>query len=241
MSNRFNVLTRGARKALACIGAVSGLLALAASPASAASVGSIYANALNAPGGTVFMGSHLWVSDHVSGFCRLDRNAATGKFAINAATCSTAALSPGQPTFDAATNSVYVPDNSVKGNAVYRLTFNPLTETVSKPVALGTSAIVAGNKPTSTALGPDGNLYVGQIRSGQIVRIGNPAGAAPTAQVVGRTSDGRGANGLAFANASDGTLGTSLYIAEGGGISEIANATTCTGACLAGMTAIAPQ
>jgi hypothetical protein len=231
----------GARRKLALVGATSALLATAASPASAATTGTIYANGLNAPGGTVAMGSHLWVSDHVNGFCRLDKNAATGKFTINAATCSTAAASPGQPTFDAATNMVYVPDNSTKGNAVYRLKFNPTTETVSASAALGSSAIAAGTKPTATVLGPDGSLYVGSVKSGKIVRIANPASTGAPVQTVGATSDGRGANGLAFANASDGSLGASLYIAEGGGISELANATTCTGACVATMTAIAPQ
>src|SRR5919199_419367 len=197
MLNHHHV-TRRARRKLALLGAASAAMAVAASPASASVNGSIYANGLNSPGGTVSMGSHVWVSDHVNGFCRLDKNAATGKFTINAATCNTAAASPGQPTFDAATNMVYVPDNSTQGNAVYRLKFNPTTETVSTSAALGTSAIVAGTKPTATALGPDGSLYVG-------------------------------------------SLGTSLYIAEGGGISEIANAATCTGACAASMTAIVPQ
>jgi hypothetical protein len=234
-------ITRRARRQLGLLGAASALLAVAATPASAATTGTIYANGLNSPGGTVAMGSHLWVSDHVNGFCRLDRNAATGKFTINLGTCNTAAASPGQPTFDPASSMVYVPDNSTKGNAVYRLKFNPLTETVSTSAALGTSAIAAGTKPTATALGPDGSLYVGSIKSGKIVRVANPATTGSPVQTVGSTTDGRGASGLAFANASDGSLTTSLYIAEGGGISEIANAATCTGACVAGMTGIVPQ
>ncbi len=240
MSHTMHTLTFGARMRLALVAAVAALLSIAVSPALAAN-GSIYANGLNSPGGTVFMGSHLWAADHVNGFCRLDKNATTGKFTINLATCNTAAASPGQPTFDAATNSVYVPDNSTQGKAVIRLKFNPVNETVGSPVALGSSVIVAGTKPTSTALGPDGNLYVGFIRSGKILRITNPSGATQTAQYIGSTTDGRGAAGLAFANATDGSLTTSLYLAEGGGISEIANATSCTGACLASMTQIAPQ
>jgi hypothetical protein len=240
MSFVLNISTLGARMRLALVGAVAALLSLAVSPALAAT-GSIYANGLNSPGGTVSMGSHLWVADHVNGFCRLDRNATTGKFTINLATCNTAAASPGQATFDAATNSVYVPDNSTQGKAVIRLKFDPVSETVGSPVALGSSVIVAGTKPTATALGPDGNLYVGFVKSGKIVRITNPSGAASPAQVIGSTSDGRGAGGLAFANASDGSPTTSLYLAEGAGISELANATTCTGACVAAMTQIAPQ
>src|SRR3954470_11725390 len=129
MINVISALQFGARMRLALLGAVAALLSLAVSPALAAN-GTIYANGLNSPGGTVFMGSHLWVSDHVNGFCRLDKNATTGKFTINLATCTTAAASPGQATFDAATNSVYVPDNSTQGKAVIRLKFNPVTETV---------------------------------------------------------------------------------------------------------------
>jgi hypothetical protein len=238
---QFNITRLGARVHLALLGAISALLVLAVSPALAAVNGTIYGNGLNSPGGTVSMGSHLWVSDHVNGFCRMDRNAATGKFTINAATCSTVAASPGQASFDPATNSVYVPDNSTKGQAVYRLRFNPVSETVSAPVALGAGAIVAGSKPTATTLGPDGSLYVGFIKSGKILRISNPAGSASSAQFVAATSDGRGAAGLAFANASDGSLGTSLYVAEGGGISEIADATACAGDCIASMTGIAPE
>jgi hypothetical protein len=239
MINVISALQFGARMRLALLGAVAALLSLAVSPALAAN-GTIYANGLNSPGGTVFMGSHLWVSDHVNGFCRLDKNATTGKFTINPATCTTAAASPGQPTFDAATNSVYVPDNSTQGKAVIRLNFDPVSETVGSPVALGASAIVAGTKPTATALGPDGNLYVSFIKSGKILRITNPSRATQTAQYIGATTDGRGASGLSFANASNGALTSSLYLAEGAGISEIANATTCT-ACAASMTAIVPQ
>ena len=42
-------------------------------PASAAvSTGTIYAGGLNTPGGSVWMGTHLWATDHVNGLCRLD-------------------------------------------------------------------------------------------------------------------------------------------------------------------------
>ncbi len=77
MSHTMHTLTFGARMRLALVAAVAALLSIAVSPALAAN-GSIYANGLNSPGGTVFMGSHLWVADHVNGFCRLDKNATTG-------------------------------------------------------------------------------------------------------------------------------------------------------------------
>ena len=55
--------------------------------------------------------------------------------------------------------------------------------------------------------------------------------------MIGTTSDGRkGAASLTFANRSDGKLGTSLYLAEGGDITEIANPATCDGTCVASPT-----
>ena len=230
-------LSRRGSKLSAVLAGSAVAVAVAAGPASAAVTGSIVATGLNSPGGTVTMGTHQWVADHVNGFCRLDANA-TGKLAINPATCSTAALSPGQPSFDPVSNSVYVPDNSTKGTGVYRLTFNPVTETVRTSALLGSNVIPAGNKPTSTALSADGSaLYVGSIRGGNIVKVANPA-TSIAGQNIGRTSDGRGASGLTIANHSDGTPGSSLYIAEGGGISELDLATTGS---VATLTGIAPQ
>jgi hypothetical protein len=235
MRKNTTLARRGTKLSLAVAGVVAAIAA--ASPATAAVTGSIVASGLNSPGGTVQLGTHQWIADHVSGFCRLDPNPATGKLAINTATCNTAALSPGQPAFDPATNSVYVPDNSTKGTGVYRLTFNPTTETVRTSALLGSNVIAAGAKPTATALSADGTaLYVGSIRSGNIVKITNPA-TALAGQVIGRTSDGRGASGLAIANHSDGTLGSSLYLAEGGGVSELDLAT----GGVATLTGIVPQ
>jgi hypothetical protein len=213
----------------------TGLALALASPAAAAVNGSIAATGLNAPA-TVKIGADLWVADHVSGFCRLDP-AATGKLTINAATCNTAAPAPGQPSFDPATNSVYVPDNSTQGTGVVRLAYNPATRTVAASGKLTTGP--AGSKPTATTLSADGStLYVGSIKSGNIVKVDNPSGSildpatgtrvpvAPTVnQAFGTTSDGRGAAGLAIANHSNGTPGSSLYVAEGGGVSELDLAT----------------
>src|SRR5919199_3075239 len=182
--------------------------------------------------------------------CRLDPAPATaklpaGSMAPNAATC--VLPGGGQPTFDPATNFVYVPDNSTKGNSVQRLKFDPTTETLRAAGSLGSSVILAGSKPTGSALDSDGSLYVssGAARSGNIIRITNPSGTqrdaagtlVPTvASVIGTTSDGRGALGVAVANHSDGTPGRSLYLAEGGDISEIPNPADCAGSCVASPT-----
>jgi hypothetical protein len=239
------------RRRLAGLTMAAALLAAAAAPAAAAvSSGTIDAGNLNTPGGSVWMGSHLWATDHVNGLCRLDPADAAlklpaGSMAPNAATC--VLPGGGQPSFDPATNFVYVPDNSTKGTSVLRFKFDPATETLSEAGSVGDAVIVAGSKPTGSVLDTDGSLYVssGAAKAGNIVRITNPSGtqvdaagnAVPTvASIIGTTSDGRGALGVAVANHSNGTPGRSLYLAEGGDITEIPNPATCAGSCVAKAT-----
>jgi hypothetical protein len=243
----------GTRRRLAGLAMAAALLGAAASPAAAAVAGgTIYAGGLNTPGGSVWMGTHLWATDHVNGLCRLDPAPATaklpaGSMAPNAATC--VLPGGGQPSFDPATNFVYVPDNSTKGTSVLRFKFNPTTETLRAAGAVGGTAIVAGSKPTGSVLDTDGSLYVssGAAKGANIVRITNPSGTqvdaagnlVPTvASVIGTTSDGRGALGAALANHSDGTPGRSLYLAEGGDVTEIPNPASCSAAapCVASPT-----
>lgn len=210
------------------------LLTLVTAPANAAT-GALYASGVTSPGGSVWLGSHLWVADHALGFCRVDGGT------LNQNTCNLAATSPGQPTFrltNATTGAgvVFVPDNSSKSQGVWRPTFDPATQTVGTPVLLANGGGgLAGNKATATALGPDGKLYVGFLKNGGIVRITNPLGAPANqaVQPVGKTSDGRGVSGLAF-------VGGTLYIAESGAVAKIAGAANCAGGCAAGaVTSIA--
>lgn len=204
-----------------------------------AATGTLYASGITAPSGTVWMGSSLWISDHLLGFCRLDPQP-SGTYAINQTTCTSLVapgiVSPGQPTYDAANKLVYVPDNTGKSRGVWRLTFDPALQTVGNPVVLAPTAGLGGNRPTATALGPDGSLYVGFIKSGNIVKINNPAGELQTVVSVGQSSDGRGISGLAFA-------GSDLYLAEGGAVTKIGpaggKAVAVTGIIAGAPTAIA--
>src|ERR687885_2980972 len=131
---------------LAGLGLATALLGASVLPAAAAiSSGTLYAGGLNTPGGSVWMGSHLWATDHVNGLCRLDPADAAlklpaGSMAPNAATC--VLPGGGQPSFDPATNFVYVPDNSTKGTSVLRFKFNPATETLSEAGSVGDAVIV---------------------------------------------------------------------------------------------------
>src|ERR671928_126943 len=92
------------------------------------------------PRDSVTMAPHLWIADHALGFCRVDPSAtAAGGNFVNQNACNLSANSPGQPTYDPSTNFVYVPDNSAKGQGVWRLTFNPTSQTVGSPALLNTS------------------------------------------------------------------------------------------------------
>jgi hypothetical protein len=92
---------------------------------------------------------------------------------------------------------------------------------------------LAGNNPTSIALGPDGNLYVGFLKNGNVVRITNPTVLpfndplkTQVVQSVGTAPNGRPVRSLTF-------VGANLYLGTPDGLSVIKNATasTCLGGC----------
>jgi hypothetical protein len=91
---------------------------------------------------------------------------------------------------------------------------------------------LGGDLPTALALGPDGKLYVGFLKNGNIKRITNPSIINPTSSTqtvesVGGTPNGRTMRAMAF-------LGADLYLATDQGLAVIHNATTClnnTGGC----------
>jgi hypothetical protein len=167
-------------------------------------VADLLASGITAPkGGATFLpgalGGHWWSSDHSQGFCRLDpipgtnlgsKPGAQPILAINVAFCDPgfAIGSPGQATYDPHTNAdgthyVYMPDDAVKSPGVWRLTFDPTTETVSNPTAMA-PGLLANLKANSTALSADGTaLYVGDLVDGGIRRI-NGIGGDPRSQTV---------------------------------------------------------
>jgi hypothetical protein len=194
-----------------------------------------YAWGITAPkGGAVWLpgalGGHWWSSDHAQGLCRQDpMSSAPAPFtiagdtnhAINFAVCGDDLVgSAGQAVYDPRLNAdgthyVYVPDNAVKSTAVWRLTFNPATETMvpdplggAMATAMTPLADVRTLKPNGMALGPDGNLYVTDLVDPNVRRITNP-NADPRTQtitIVAVTGDGRGANG------TQGFIGNLLYV-----------------------------
>ena len=86
---------------------------------------------------------------------------------------------------------------------------------------------LAGDQPTAVALGPDGKLYVGFLKNGNIKRVTNPSVLNPTSQnqtveSVGSTPNGRTMRAMAF-------LGADLYVATDQGLAVIHNVGACIG------------
>jgi hypothetical protein len=240
----------------------------------------LYAWGVQAPkGGAVFLagalGGHWWSSDEGNGFCRQDlMSSAPAPFAVagntlhalNFSICGPSAIgSAGQAVYDpnvvpgTAFHYVYVPDNAVKSTAVWRLTFDPATETLvadpvggAKATAMAPLADVTTLKPNGMALGPDGNLYVADLTDQYIRKLSNAAGdpRTQTVTLVAATGDARGANGTA------GFIGNLLYIPgnraaqffditqcplPGGGVCGMASVPAPTGVFVAGLAADAAR
>jgi uncharacterized repeat protein (TIGR01451 family) len=164
---------------------------------------------------------HLWSADATNGLCRLDPDIDTpGLHSLNPGTCIKTvvggiALSPGQLVFDPTTNDIYTPDSANK-LGVFRLHFLPGGDSGHGLVDPGQQEVLGGlaaggkadncgigaNQPITASLGPDGNLYVGFKRTGNIMRIQSPqTEPLPCSNIqsqVAISNDLRTATGLAW-------------------------------------------
>ncbi|MBI5583670.1 MAG: hypothetical protein HY892_07585 [Deltaproteobacteria bacterium] len=207
-------------------------------------VGRQEATGLTLPAGLIFLpgalGGHFWISDHLQGFCRLDRDPLPpGNLIINVDTCQgglQSIVSPGQPSFDPANNKVYLPDSAADVNPLFRLNYDRNSETILPGLTtVATGLLNAADRMIASALGPDGHLYVGFIRTGMIQRVTTPNGPTQTVVNVG-TDPGGGVNQLAF-------VGGDIYSAGLTTLNQISNAAICNGACIGtprGKTITAP-
>lgn len=223
------------------LGTVTLALAAAIALTEAASAADVYLQGATAPTGGIWVndvvgpaGGHLWVSDHLQGFCRLNPTSAANTSATLQITGCI--IADGQPAFDRARNLAYVPDGSAKSIGVARVKLNASTAlfnggrtNLSGNLPVQQKACknnnLAGCRPTAVALSPDGrDLYIATKRSGgDIYRIrnaynGSPgiAGAPSAVQLVGGSSDGGPVLGLAF-------IGNDLYLAESAAVTRIAD------------------
>ena len=205
------------------------LLGLSATPALAAPTVTLFAASVTGPSGGLWLPGppgtpgHLWVSDALKGFCRVDAGLLT--------TCDVTARSASQPSYDPTTSNVYVPDASVRGVGVARLHFNPGTESIDAVTVLRPTDGLAASRPQASAVDRlTGSLYLGFKGSANIVRIANPSlGTGDPAVVVAASPDAR----LTLSLAAVDILGvTELVQANSRGLAVVVNPAGC-GACVA--------
>lgn len=213
------------------------------SSAALISAGTAAGVAPTAPAGAVVGGTQPWLCDAAQGFrpaAPID-GTADPVLAIDTTSGTRLPISPtttpatcGQMAM-AADGTVYiaqaVADTKVTpsvSRGILRTVIDPVTGALVGPSAyIATTAGLDGSQPTALALGPDGNLYVGFLKNGNVKRIINPGvGTTQVVQSVGNTPSGHPARGFAFA-------GPDLYIASVDALSVIHNATSsvCTGGC----------
>ncbi len=158
---------------------------------------------------------HLWIPDHVNGLCRVDPHLDSPNnpvFALNLATC--APLPGGTTVYDEALKLVYIADEVANNTnlGLVRRTFNPAGD--AGRGSIGTTFVRLGDasscglksaRPSGMALGPDGNLYLTSLKSGNVLRINGPSNASvPCGNFVNMASNGRRNYGVAW-------VGTTLY------------------------------
>lgn len=230
-------LRRGLR--VAVIAGLALKLATGSIVSTYAAGGTLFGVNVTGPAGGALVDGHFWTSDHAGAFCRMDLGQNPAPAGIyGEAICYFDAIpgtqdkpnQMGQPTWDTANNLVYLPDYRSNSLGVWRFPYNASTQTLGLSAQMAPNQGLGGIRPDATALGPDGNLYVGFLNTGDIKRITNPAGppSTQTVQTIGKSILGKRVFGLAF-------VGSDLYLAETSGLTVIHNATSpnCTGGCQA--------
>jgi len=198
-----------------------------------------------APAGGLVEGQHFWGCDGLQSFIRYTPADPTNPDPVN-----TGILIPtitgvnqislimsrcAQAAFDGNKTAFMADPENRKGSGgiavlggVKRVVFDLTTDTLTPDqTGIATTAGLDGDNPTAVAVGPDGNVYVGFLKNGNIKRILNPyVGTTQTVQAVGGTPSGRPMRAMAF-------VGTDLYLASSDSLSVIRNAVSpaCQGGC----------
>ncbi len=198
------------------------------------------------PAGAIVIGSNLWTGDGFDGFRHwipadphnpdpinsgiLVPDTTLG-FSLGGGSACFLFCKVGQVTWDGSSNVYFASYDQLKGNGItfpgiWRAQPDPVTGEILSAQQLVPNAGLAGNLTTAVAIGPDGNLYVGFLKNGNVKRIVNPTGSNPIVQSVGTSPNGRPLRALAF-------VGRDLYLASKDSLSVIRNAvsTSCQGGC----------
>lgn len=202
------------------------------------------------PSGVVIIGSNIWAGDEAQGFRHyIPVNAnntdpintgqlefdTTPEWSIGGGTACLPWCSVGQAAQDGTSRAYLAVWDHGKGQpgnfggpGVWMVSFQPTFGQFSpfegtSPLASGFG--LGGDLPTAVALGPDGKLYVGFLKNGNIKRIVNPSLINPTSQTqtvesVGGTPNGRPMRAMAF-------LGADLYVATDQGLAVVHKAAAC--------------
>ncbi len=207
------------------------------------------ATAPTAPAGGAVVGAQPWLCDAAQGFARLV-SLESGVLNPVLGLATPGLHLPISPTTVPATcgqmaadglGDVYITQGVVDttvtpsvARGVLRETLDPQTGAiVGSGAYIATTAGLDGDQPTASAIGPDGNLYVAFLKSGNIKRVIKPAvGTTQVVQSVGSTPNGHFGRALAF-------VGNDLYVGSIDAFSVIHNATSpsCTGGCNAAVIA----
>lgn len=218
--------------------------ALAMAPTALAAGASLYADGLHiSTGALVDPNGRVWIADHNAGFCRvtdptpsapgtIENPQFPGDTTHGTPTCL-GGLLPGAGTGpDAAQGAVlytnalkgetfaFVADGSAPSAEVVRAKWNPVTGKFDFQDTITMDADPVRpvrSRPNSISLGPDDMIYTGFQASATIQRF-DPALAAPVAERVGRTSDGRGSTAVAAGFDDAGAGAPTVYVAQAVGL-----------------------
>ena len=242
--------------AAVCLMSVPGTAQVVADLVAGPGIGGPGPEAPHTPAGTAIIGNNLWVGDEAQGFRHyipVDPTNAdplnTGQLQFDISPNWSAGggscvlwCSVGQVAQDGSSRAYLAVYDHPKGQpfnfgggGVWMIEFPTLAQlnmgTFLNAIPVAPSLGLAGDLPTAVALGPEGKLYVGFLKNGNIKRVVNPSvdSGSPiqTVESVGGTPNGRPMRAMAF-------LGPDLYIATDQGLAVVHNAATCinnTGGC----------
>lgn len=210
---------RRRRSAIAAAGLAAAAAALVVVPTS----GQVPANLLvpsgsgiTAPGGIVDTPSGIWVTDHLNGVCRVQTTDPKGL--VPSDYCALVPQGPTQATglaFDPATSNLYVGEGSSKGGGIWRMHIGP-AGTIDAALKI---ADAPGDRVTGVgiaATGPAGALevYYTTKRALGVSKLSAPeTGGLHSPVNVGFAGE-KAVPSLA-------ALGTTLYLAESTGVTQI--------------------